>query len=272
MQFALVNNERTAPASGLSGSCPACGGSMIARCGQQRVHHWAHRGVRNCDSWWEPETPWHRAWKGWFPEAWQEVILHAPNGEKHIADVRTEHGVTIEFQHSHLRPQEREARERFYGNLYWVVDGSRLVRDLPRFAQGFSSLQTVGKGWHVAPFPDELFPKDWLDCNVPVLFDFEGAVGCSEETVKFTRPLWCLLPGRVSGQAVVLAWSREGFLRNARETAHPLQSRKILNHVARLLSGQHQAARYVVLDAGMMNMLVPQVHARRRFRRRTARF
>ena len=71
---------------------------------------------------------WHRAWKNHFRPEWQEYIHHDQSGEKHIADVRTEHGQIIEFQHSHIDPQERAARERFYGNMIWVVDGMRLTR------------------------------------------------------------------------------------------------------------------------------------------------
>jgi len=66
-----------------------------------------------CDPWWE-ETTWHRDWKAMFPVEWQEVVHHAPNGERHIADVRTEHGFVLEFQHSPLEPVERQARESFY--------------------------------------------------------------------------------------------------------------------------------------------------------------
>src|SRR4030095_12105852 len=109
---------------------------MIANCGEVRVWHWAHRGKRTCDRWWEPETEWHRAWKDNFPRDWQEHIHHDPSGEKHIAAVRTGPGLIIEFQHSHLDPQERAARERFYGNMAWVVDGTRLKKDYPRFLKG----------------------------------------------------------------------------------------------------------------------------------------
>ena len=85
---------------------------MIAKCGEQRVWHWAHQGTRTCDRWWEPETKWHRDWKNQFPKDWQEVI-HQSDGEKHIAGVKTESGMVIEFQHSFLRRDEREARENF---------------------------------------------------------------------------------------------------------------------------------------------------------------
>ena len=93
-----------------------------------------HRGDRDCDSWAE-ETPWHRAWKNKFPAECQEFIQHdGQSGERHIADVRTNHGLVIEFQRSHLDPQERATRERFYGNMIWVVDGTRLQRDCPAFS------------------------------------------------------------------------------------------------------------------------------------------
>lgn len=269
MQFALVNNTRTAPSPGLKGSCPVCGGVVDARCGEQRTHHWAHRGKRTCDPWWEAETPWHRAWKNLFPDHWQEVIQHDGKGEKHIADVRTEHGLTIEFQHSHLRPEERSARESFYGNMIWVVDGSRLIRDLPRFAEGFHSLRKIKQVWYLAPFPDEVFPKNWLDCRVPVLFDFGGAVGRSEQAVESTNLLWCLLPDRVSGQAVVFALSRVDFVHMALSTAQPIQSQGLLQYVAHLLAEQRRSAQNVDL---LRLMAMRQRQGWQRYRNRTRRF
>ena len=107
MRFALVNDVRCEASPGLIGYCPGCSQPVIAKCGTQKVWHWAHRGTRSCDPWWEPETPWHRAWKDQFPARWQEVIRHSEAGEKHIADVSTERGLVVEFQHSHLQMQER---------------------------------------------------------------------------------------------------------------------------------------------------------------------
>ena len=87
---------------------------------------------------WESETEWHRSWKNEFPEEWQEVVLiDETSGERHIADVQTEHGVVIEFQHSHIQRAERISREQFYKNMIWVVDASRLKRDMLRFRKEF---------------------------------------------------------------------------------------------------------------------------------------
>ncbi|MCK1732966.1 hypothetical protein IVA79_03100 [Bradyrhizobium sp. 138] len=102
MKFADIEGQRREAQPGLFGACPSCGAPMVAKCGDLRVRHWAHRGIRVCDQWWELETEWHRAWKNEFPQDWQEIIQIALNGEKHVADVKTKGGTVIEFQHSFL--------------------------------------------------------------------------------------------------------------------------------------------------------------------------
>jgi competence protein CoiA len=96
---------------------------MVAKCGPRVIHHWAHAGTRNCDPWWENETQWHREWKSRFPENCREINHVAPVGEIHRADIRTPTGIYIEIQHSSMTDAESQAREAFYGNLVWVVDG-----------------------------------------------------------------------------------------------------------------------------------------------------
>jgi len=99
---------------------------MVAKCGGKVAWHWAHTPKRQCDPWWENETDWHREWKNRFPLAWQEVIHVDPaTGEKHIADVKTDFGLTIEFQNSPMERGERDSREQFYGSLIWVINGDR---------------------------------------------------------------------------------------------------------------------------------------------------
>src|SRR6266436_97087 len=113
MRFALAGGQRVEAYAGGRGTCRRCNGEVIAKCGTHRVAHWAHRGMRDCDTWAEKETDWHRAWKNNFPAECQEFIQHdGQSGEKHVADVRTPHGLVFEFQHSHLDPLERAARRR----------------------------------------------------------------------------------------------------------------------------------------------------------------
>jgi competence protein CoiA len=97
---------------------------MVSKCGTRVIHHWAHAQKKSCDPWWENETAWHRKWKNEFPSEWREVVHFAEDGEKHIADVKTSKGITIEFQHSPMTDLERISREEFYRNLVWVIDGS----------------------------------------------------------------------------------------------------------------------------------------------------
>lgn len=213
MHIALVDGVRTPPSTGLPGRCPVCEREMIAKCGEIRVHHWAHRGRKVCDHWWETETEWHRTWKNRFEIGWHENIRHAENGEKHIADIRTPHELVIEFQHSAIKAEERAAREGFYGNMVWVVDGTRLQRDFPRFEEG---RPFFGKTSHEAIFllqrPEAVLPRQWISSSVPVFFDYKGLDAGPEPARQW---LWCLLPGRAEGQAVVAAMSRADFVAGA---------------------------------------------------------
>jgi competence protein CoiA len=174
MKYAIVEGERREAEPGLLGECPLYGHSMIAKCGDQRDWHWAHRGKYTCDRWWEPETEWHRAWKNHFPKPWQEFVQHSESGEKHIADVKTDLGVVLEFQHSFLRRDEREARELFYQKMVWVVYGLRRKRDAAQF---FASLN-AGTVVHRTPaivsvlWKEGALLRDWGASRVPVYFDF----------------------------------------------------------------------------------------------------
>lgn len=248
MRFSLVNHIRTLPTPGVAGLCPACGSPMSAKCGTQRVWHWAHRRERTCDSWWERETPWHRTWKEKFPASWQEVIRYDDTGEKHIADIHTEHGLTIEFQYSHLRPEERAARERFYRNMAWVVTGARLKRDFPRFLEGSRSFRKIAtNGVYIAHFPNEAFPKGWLTSAMPVFFDFVDAVDLTDQTRHIADWLWCLLPGRIDHAAVVLRIARSDFVALVHERAILFGTRTILEKVALIIAQERarQEAEYL---------------------------
>jgi competence protein CoiA len=123
LQYALVNSERREAFPGGRGQCPICSSPTIAKCGPRVIHHWAHTSHKDCDPWWENETEWHRAWKNLFPEQCREISYTAPDGEIHRADVVTQTGIVIEFQHSAMTDSERLARETFYQNLIWIVDG-----------------------------------------------------------------------------------------------------------------------------------------------------
>lgn len=214
MLIALVNNQRTLAAPKLKGLCPGCKQPVIARCGDHRAWHWAHVSRKDCDSWWE-ETEWHRVWKAKFPVEWQETIMFDPRtGEKHIADVHTGHGLVIEFQHSPLDTQERAAREAFYKNMVWIVDAAHRKLDYRRFLKAFPQFRKAQEGVFLVMFPDEYFSATWVHSAKPVFFDFKGILPLDPPD-DMRELLWCLLPGRLEGFAVVVAMRRENIVEEA---------------------------------------------------------
>lgn len=221
MKFALVNGIKKEAQKGLVGICPACGEEVIAKCGKIKINHWAHKTKHSCDVWVENETFWHRKWKNNFPEQWQEKIFYDNlNSEKHIADICTDDNLVIEFQHSSIKPEERESRENFYKNIIWVVDGTRLKNDYERFSKGYFKL--VGKIGEPTIFlclnPQKTLPPSWQNSKVPVFFDFTGL----EEISDYNNPkfyMFCLLPNRFNNQTIIIRMTKQTFIYNVKNNA-----------------------------------------------------
>ncbi len=209
MKFALVNGEKEEATKGAKGVCQVCGSDLIARCGEVKINHWAHKGNRNCDDpWWENETDWHRTWKDNFPKEWQEVVQFDESGEKHIADVKTESGVVIEFQHSYLKPEERRSRNSFYSKLVWVIDGTRRKTDKYQFQKIYEEGVSVLEEFLVkrVHFPEECrLLKEWFESNALVFFDFQEAI--DSEQLDF----WFLFT-TTNGIVYISPFSREKFI------------------------------------------------------------
>ena len=229
MRFALIDNNRTEAQPKLNGLCCCCSKPVIAKCGTRKIWHWAHKSKTDCDNWWEPETEWHRTWKNNYPSDWQEISLF-DNGtkEKHIADVRTAHSLVIEFQHSNINPQERTAREQFYKNMVWIVDGTRLKRDYPRFLKewkrdGISEVHQTEK----SGIFEVCFPEAWLKSSVPVIFDFRGNSSI-DDTEDLRNNLYCLFP-QVGRHAKVAEISRKAFLNTTTNGEWTLRVQEFIN-------------------------------------------
>lgn len=201
MKFALKADQRVEATPNANGVCPCCGTEMIAKCGIRKVWHWAHKTTKTCDHWWESETQWHRNWKNCFPKEWQEVIHVVEDGEKHNADVKSPLGIVLEFQHSRLDDSEREARENYYENLVWVVDGARLKTDRIKFDR-YPTLTHLSYPTLLSePVPVNIFPSfyHWCMSTRPVFFDWRDK-------------LFCLLPQREpSGNRLMFSMSHSDF-------------------------------------------------------------
>ncbi len=218
MRFALVNNERCEAEPKLKGLCPYCHAPVIAKCGAQKINHWAHKSLNDCDKWWENETNWHLAWKDKFPKEYQEIVMNNDiTKEKHIADVHLPNGLTIEFQHSSITPQERLSREKFYKDMVWVVDGTRRKRDFSKFLKGRTTLISHQPGViNIYKFycSEEIITNDWSSSTVPVVFDFLGMPKQGDLVDTRRLPLYCFLPQKVQGQACFFEITRETFIYN----------------------------------------------------------
>ena len=206
MKYAIVNGIKTEAAKGITGICASCGSILIPKCGEFRINHWAHRGERNCDPWWENETEWHRLWKELFQADWQEVLHFDQKGEKHIADVKTSNDWIIEFQHSYLDPIERRSRNNFYGKIVWVVDGKRRKTDMKQFSNWMSTGTQVSpknKIFKIA-FPEECrLLREWEDDNALVFLDF------NQITKEGDSLLWLIFPKIANGIAYVSWFSKK---------------------------------------------------------------
>jgi competence CoiA-like predicted nuclease len=122
MRFAFVGGIRTEATSRELGVCPLCHSAVRGYAGKIIINHWKHISKVDCDSWYEPETEWHRKWKNLFPDEWQENIIEK-NGKKHIADIfNPVRNLVIEFQNSHISVDELHDRECFYDRMIWVVN------------------------------------------------------------------------------------------------------------------------------------------------------
>ncbi len=261
MKFALVNGEKTEATKGVKGYCPCCDAELIAKCGEVKIHHWAHKGCRNCDPWWENETEWHRSWKDNFPKDWQEEVHTAGNGEKHIADVKTEAGWALEFQHSPLKPEERRSRNAFYSKIVWVVDGTRLKTSKMQFEKVLKeSTPAYGNPPSVfrVSFPEECrLLREWQDANALVFFDFQGA----EE--EYLPMLWFLFPEITANYAYVSPFSRQNFIEMHNENKFDEIVTNIISPIRQLLISDIQNRRQNVELSRPNNLLGVRKRSRR---------
>ncbi len=156
--------------------------------------------------------------KNQFDISFQEIVFtDKKSGEKHIADICLSNDLVIEFQHSPILPEEQLARETFYKNMIWVVDGTRLKNDFKRFIKGRTNTfeytlfyETEKPKIFKVQFIDWCLPNNWLKSSVPVLFDFYGD-GTFSDFTEFRKPLYCVFPFQ-NEYAVVAEISRETFV------------------------------------------------------------
>ena len=162
MIYAIHNDERVCASPGGRAACPTCGGVVIGKCGEIVCWHWAHEAITDCDLWAEGESAWHMHWKRRFPDSWQEVVVGV-----HRADIRTDSGCVIELQRSPLDVRAIAERERYYGNMVWVIDAEDFRENLSlRNRNGYTTFRWrwPRKSWWVArkPMYWDMHRDGWL--------------------------------------------------------------------------------------------------------------
>ncbi len=163
MIWAINNQERIEASPGAHAMCPCCGGKVIAKCGDIVSWHWAHESAE-CDTWYEPESQWHKGWKDCFPKDWQEVVVGC-----HRADVKT-NKLVVELQASCISSEEIEERERFYGNMVWLLRGHD-------FAKNIAMKNVSGDGCRTYKTFRWKWPrKSWWHAKMPIVIDMAGVL------------------------------------------------------------------------------------------------
>ncbi len=143
---------------GATGTCPVCHREVIPKCGEIKTWHWAHKSLKDCDTWYEPESDWHFEWKKLAGLENTEIVIRKPDGI-HRADIKID-GLVIELQHSPLPLHEVREREAFYGSMIWVLDGT-----------------AIGKFWI----------ERWISKNDTFYLKYEGKLKAWVDEIKKTK-------------------------------------------------------------------------------------
>jgi competence CoiA-like predicted nuclease len=184
MIWGMKDNQRIKASPKDKSYCELCNGELIAKCGEIKVWHWAHKSNIDCDEWYEPESEWHINWKNEFPKEWQERIIkktlekriythtgigadtkiYLENDEgniRHRADIRTSCGKVIEFQSSNLSSKQISEREQFYDNMIWILNGFKIA----------SGLKIRKQKDNILTFRWKHPPKSWWKATKPIYVD-----------------------------------------------------------------------------------------------------
>ena len=186
------DGHRIAAAKGVRASCPHCRGPLIPKCGQIKIHHWAHRESKDCP-YATGMTSWHYEWlqnfddlgeSGWEVEYFLDSIrFDAFNPEKKQA---------VEFQRTvdleHIKTKVSICANKGI-KLFWLMS--------PRLFQNFVYTgDFLGDRRHV------LFSLRACKRKITALLDaFMGRIAFSIDFTKET-----CLPKYAATRVDTLAW------------------------------------------------------------------
>ena len=134
-------------------------------------------------------------WKDCFPPHCQErVHVDKLTGEKHIADVKADSGLVVEVQHSPIAEDEMQSRERFYGNMIWIVD-ARAVDGYFTLGTSFDLATCNPMSYYLKWLSRSTLLKRWSLARKPVFFDSHVQYSSmpAVQTPSAQHVLWRLL-------------------------------------------------------------------------------
>jgi Competence protein CoiA-like family len=140
MLYAIVNNEKTKADRKnreMGAVCPFCNESVIARCGDINIWHYAHKVENNCD--WKEETEWHLDWKQRFPKECVEIKIGNNRADVYI------NGRVYEFQNSAINTTDILMRQLAFPKLTWIFNAVTWHVDLRK--KGGSNYRSFRWKW-----------------------------------------------------------------------------------------------------------------------------
>jgi len=167
MIWGIKDNQRIIASPKDRAICELCKQELIAKCGEIKIWHWAHKSKIECDSWWEPENEWHINWKNEFPKEQQEITIGI-----HRADIKNSKGV-IELQNSSISPEDIFNREEFYRQMIWLINGEKFAENLE-----------IRQKEEVVTFRWKSPPKSWWFAKKPIYIDLSKKIYLLKNKLK----------------------------------------------------------------------------------------
>jgi len=117
--------EHIGPTSGSRAYCTTCGATVIARCGIQRIHHWAHKSNTSCSAITEPESEWKHAWRQIFKQDNCEVTINNV-----FFDAKGYNDTPIMLRVTAMDNDQAMELQGQFPNMIWIFDTQNLWGNL----------------------------------------------------------------------------------------------------------------------------------------------
>lgn len=148
MLYGITNNStRIRAQKGAAAVCPHCRGPLTAKCGQIKIHHWAHKAAKSC-LYSSGMTAWHYGWLDRF-------------------DNHPQPGWEIEYFHKSIRFDAFNTQE------MWAVEFQRSIDvDYIRTKVSICRSEGIKLFWLISPdpFKNFVYTDNFMQRNGHVLF------------------------------------------------------------------------------------------------------